>query len=766
MFIMPMLVAATGVSAMPAVELPVGSAPAPVAAPHFPDRIHAFVWRNWTLVPAERMARTVGAKPEDILRIGHAMGLAGPPRVTQDVERRSYITVIRRNWHLLPYDQLLTLLGWTAEKLEFTLREDDFLYVKLGNLKPKCEPLRYSAPGPDAVRRESEIATIVRGALKGQPKSGVHPLFSFVGDLSKAPANKTVDPPLSSERKVTPRFCYSYFALYGDPLADDAADPYPDGFLARLSASGVDGVWMHATFSTLAPFPWEPSRSAGWEMRLRNLKRLVARAKRHGIGIYLYVNEPRSMPLSFFKTHPELKGVTEGDYAALCTSRPEVRAYLTDTVAKIVGAVPDLAGFFTISGSENLTNCWSHYGGATCPNCGKRDPGEVIAELHGALQAGIDRVGAKTRLIAWDWGWQEGWTKTILEKMPANIPLMSVSEWDLPIKRGSVSTQIGEYSVSSIGPGPRAQRHWAMARALGRGAIAKIQANNSWELSPVPAIPAVENVARHAVNLRAAGVDGVMLGWSLGGCPSANLEVVSEVLGSRDMTADAAMEKVARRRYGEAVAPIVVRAWKQFSVAFSEFPFHGGLVYDGPQQMGPANPLWEAPTQYHATMVGFPYDDLDGWRAIYPVADFIGQFEKVADGFAEGIATFRQALGVQGVTTSAHALLAQDLDVAEAVGIHCRSVVNQARFVVARRELLSTTSKEVARDRIAELDRLLHSEIDLAMRLYTIQNQDTRIGFEASNHYFYIPQDLLEKVLNCRDLLDRWLPAERLRYGL
>src|SRR5579884_4445528 len=32
-------------------DLPVGSAPAPVALPHFPDRLHAFVWRNWPLVP-------------------------------------------------------------------------------------------------------------------------------------------------------------------------------------------------------------------------------------------------------------------------------------------------------------------------------------------------------------------------------------------------------------------------------------------------------------------------------------------------------------------------------------------------------------------------------------------------------------------------------------------------------------------------------------------------------------------------------------------
>jgi hypothetical protein len=50
--------------------------------------------------------------------------------------------------------------------------------------------------------------------------------------------------------------------------------------------------------------------------------------------------------------------------------------------------------------------------------------------------------------------------------------------------------------------------------------------------------------------------------------------------------------------------------------------------------------------------------------------------------------------------------------------------------------------------------------------MYEIQRRDSRIGFEAANHYFFIPLDLVEKVINCHDLLTRWLPAERTRNGL
>ncbi|MBE0542072.1 MAG: hypothetical protein IH623_11845 [Verrucomicrobia bacterium] len=56
---------------------------------------------------------------------------------------------------------------------------------------------------------------------------------------------------------------------------------------------------------------------------------------------------------------------------------------------------------------------------------------------------------------------------------------------------------------------------------------------------------------------------------------------------------------------------------------------------------------------------------------------------------------------------------------------------------------------------------LSNDEIALARRLFQLQSRDSRLGFEASNHYFYVPHDLREKVLNCRDLLVRWLPTLR-----
>jgi len=724
--------------------LPAGPSPVPVPFPHFPSRLHAFIWRNWPLVPAETLAKVVSATPAQMRVFAQSMGLARQPRITREQLERSSLTIIRRNWHLLPYGQLLTLLGWTEEQLAYTLREDDFLYVKLGSLKPRCAPIRYDKP-----EETSRIREVVESEFKTQKSR--EPLFAFLKDLSRS---KAASPQVTTGL----RLCYSYFALYGDPLLDPRLDPYPDGFLARLAASGVNAVWLQGVLQKLAPFPWDARRSRDYETRLRNLQQLAQRTAKRGIRIYLYLNEPRALPNSFFDRRAELKGVTQGEFSTLCTSQPEVQKYLSESVATICRAVPELGGFFTITASENLTNCWSHGAGRDCPRCAKRQPGEVIAEVNSAVWRGIRDAGSNARLLAWDWGWADAWAEDAINRLPEGISLMSVSEWSLPIQRGGVETTVGEYSISAIGPGPRARRHWQAAQKRGLDIVAKIQAGNTWELSAVPYIPALRNVAQHARNLREAGIKDVMLGWTLGGYPSPNIEVADDLLSHQGRSIDGALQATARRRFGEKHAPKMLKTWHEVSVAFSEFPYHIGVVYNGPMQLGPANLLWEKPTSYRASMVGFPYDDLAQWRSIYPVDVFIAQMEKVASGFAGALHKW---------TKDSHpAEVRRELNVIEAAAFHFQSTANQARFVQSRDNLNKAKHAGEASPQISTLAKVLTEEITLAKQLHEIQSRDSRIGFEASNQYYYVPVDLMEKVLNCRDLLDRWLPAQRAKWNI
>ena len=210
------------------------------------------------------------------------------------VRRQIYITIVRRNWHLLPYEQILQLLGWSAEQLAYTLREDDFFFHKLGQLKPKAQPLRWEEPSVEQKQRAEEIARLVHDKFPNGALEGREPLFTFIETL-KAPLDKPKKPALLDDGAPL-RLGYSYFALCGDPLLDPSLDPYPDGLLARLAAVGENAVWLHVELSQLAYLPWRPDEHV--EKRLDALRTLAKRAAAHGIKIFLYLNEPRSLPVT------------------------------------------------------------------------------------------------------------------------------------------------------------------------------------------------------------------------------------------------------------------------------------------------------------------------------------------------------------------------------------------------------------------------------------------------------------------------------------
>jgi len=749
--------------------LPKGPTPFPIEFKHFPDRLHAFVWRNWEMVPPKRMAEVLDTTAENVLEVGQSMGLPMHVAPPAEYQERGYISIIRRNWHILPYEQLLTLLGWDAERLAFTLREDDFLWIKLGSLKPACPLLRYAGPDEATLKRCAEIRAIVLSYFGDEFAKPARPRFDFLTEMSSVDEPST--PRILAEGTKEPiRFLYSYFGVFGDPLLNPDLDPYPDQLLQRLSQMGVNGVWLHVVLRQLASSNIFPEFGTDHELRIVNLCKMVARARRYGIKIYLYINEPRAMPESFFIDREHLRGIQEGDHCALCTSTAEVRQWMTDSLSYLFKNVPGLGGVFTITASENLSNCYSHSPTAAgCPRCSNRSGPEVIAEVNRAIAAGVRAGDPNAVVIVWDWGWPDStstgggepnWAEQIIKLLPDNVYLMSVSEWGKPITRGGVASAVGEYSLSSVGPGPRAQKHWDLAKKRGLKTIAKVQVNCSWELSSVPYLPVMNLVAEHCHNLTKAGIDGLMLSWTVGGYPSPNLQLVKQFQSQPAPTIQQALAKLAETRYGTQAATDMLAAWSKFSSAFAEYPFHVQYVYRGPTQYGPANLLYPQPTDYSSTMVGFPYDDIEGWRAIYPADVLASQFEKMAETWQRGLLLWESALK-RAAAPGQHVNARYDWIIAQASYLHFKSVANQIRFILARNALL--LGSLCASERQAKIDAIraiVTDEVRNAKCLFVLTRQDPRIGFEASNHYYYLPLDLVEKVINCQYILNTWLPCQ------
>jgi hypothetical protein len=246
----------------------------------------------------------------------------------------------------------------------------------------------------------------------------------------------------------------------------------------------------------------------------------------------------------------------------------------------------------------------------------------------------------------------------------------------------------------------------------------------------------------------------MMLSWSLGGYPSPNLELASKFATRPTPSVESALQAHAERHFGKRAARQVRQAWTKFSRAFRDYPYNGGVLYNGPQQIGPANLLYGKPTGYSATMVGFPYDDLQNWRGPYTPEIFSQQFQKVADGWLDGLNNLVAAQDL--VPLELKTAAAADLRVAQAAYIHFASVANQALFIMGRDAILATRDK-VEADKIRRgIIKVLDDEIELARRMFALASADSRLGYEASNHYYYVPLDLVEKVINCNHLKTRF----------
>ena len=736
--------------------LPEGTAPAPIVSHYFPDRVHEFVWRNWNIVEPARLVAILGTSVENVQALAASMGLPPAGTVPPEMKTRGYITLIRRNWHLLPYEQLLTLLEMKPDQLAFALREDDFLWIKLGSLKPKCEPIRYQAPNEAAQRRAAEIRHVVEKEFGEEIRKRAEPRFEFVRTLS-APLPSFAAPKPREDERISLRLVYSYLAVYGDPLLRPELNPYPDGFLQRLSLVGVNGVWLHVVLRNLAPGGITfPEFGVDHERRLANLRLLVERCRKYGVGVYLYMNEPRAMPASFFKNRPDIGGVRENEYTALCTSHPAVRQWMADALAHLFRHVP--GGIYAITASENLTSCASHGAWQSCERCKTRTDTEIIAEVAVVLEEGVHRSSPKAKVILSDWGWKgHGDAPEIIARLPKSVWLMSVSEWNLPIERGGIKSTVGEYSISAVGPGPRALQHWAAAAHAGLKPAAEIQFNNTCEIASIPYLPVLDLVAEHVHNLASIRLHGMLIGWTMGGHPSPNFQLGQELNRTPVRNVEGVLDALARERFGAKGAPHARKAWSLASEAFRQYPFHVSVVYTSPVQWGPANPLYRDKTGYHATMWGIPYDDLESWRGPYPPVVFAAQFEKVAAGFrvaaSELQLAMEQALPTHGEQAEA------DLRFARAATMHFQAVANQARFVLARDTLAQSANALEPKERRrlqADARRCLESEIGLARQLFPLVREDSRIGFEPSCHYFYLPLDLVEKVVNCRWLLEQF----------
>ncbi|MBO5412488.1 MAG: hypothetical protein J6A38_05370 [Clostridia bacterium] len=681
-----------------------------------PQKWQTFLLRNYGLVTNAKLAEVLSTDEKTVEREVKRLGLDGI-RYTERWMQSGYITILRNNWHLLPYEQIMTLLNMTEAELEYNLKEDDFLDVKLGNFKPYAETLTYAPLTEAEIAQTEKIAEIIKENFI--PDYTLP--FEFAYDKG-LPAIQTVPTEDGDFLKII----YGYSMLYGDTLLT-GEDPISEGLLKKLSAVGVNGIWFQGVLPKLAHYPFAEGVSNGYEIRRANLNKLIEKCGKYGIKIYLYMNEPRALyPEQFTKETNDLKGWFLNGQYNLCTSTKTVQDYLYTAVKDFVSAVPGLGGIITITMSENFTNCYS-WQGCTCPRCLKRSIADVVPEVNNIFMRAIRDSGSSARLIANLWGWApyRGWTPEEItkgiENLDKDITVLCISEMGT-IERDGKEFNVGEYSLSKVGPCKETKKNLSYARSLGHKIVAKVQINNSWEFSIVPYVPVFELIKEHISNLTEFGVTGLMMSWTLGGYPSPSLDLVDRLLRGK-LDYDAWLEE----RYGQAWK-VAKEAVHLFSEGYRYYPFDLNSLYNGAQHVGSTNIWYKKRTGLDATMVCYPYDAIEQWKTCSD--------EEYENCLERLLAHFERGLELLDTVTRNEAL--EELRrMAETVYVNLRSELVQFRY---------TKIKETAS--YQDVRALIEEERSLTKRLYRLASVDARIGYEASNHYFFTQNSFLEKLVN------------------
>ncbi len=548
--------------------------------------------------------------------------------------------------------------------------------------------------------------------------------------------------------KVKIRYIYSFSGLYTDVLECDTRISFPDELLAAYGRAGVNGVWIQGLLAQLTPHPFMPGRSEGWEKRLKTLADLCNRCARYGVKVYMYINEPRQLPVEFFEAHPDMKGTMRYDtphVATLCSSHKRVHQYLRDSMRTLCTAVPNIGGFIVLTQSENNTTCYANgYAKSQntrvvkmCPTCAKREMSDTLYDVLSAIRQGVRDVNDKINIILYAWcfskDFKDGDLKRLIGMLPNDVIYLQVSETAMPISIGGVDSLVGDYALSQVGPSRSTRDEWSLANAGGLKTMAKVQVNTSWECATAPFLPVFGNVDRHISNLVNAGVENLMLSWTHGGYISDNLHIAaSYFFEDVDGAGETAFDRTINENFG-LWADRVKEASNRFCEAFAEFPFGIQPMYFGPANTGAGNLFYPEPSGMSATMTCYPYDDLERWRHFYPLDVFQDQFHKVRSKWEEGLK------------------LIEDMPECEFKDM---AYYGYTLFACSANQIDYTIHRDSNADTEA-MKKLVEDELEQTKLALEIALRNSAVGYEAANHYYVPRSALMEKIVQCDYLLNR-----------
>ncbi len=590
-----------------------------------------------------------------------------------------------------------------------------------------------------------------------------------------------------TKRELILRNCDTDF--YGDEILAEH-DKFDDAYFKTVTDGDYAAIWICGRLRDLVTFEEAPHWDNNNAARIEALNDIIKRGKKHDVGIYLYINEPRG----FFKDdpiyekYPDLKGSpsqlakepglegVEPDYA-FCTKSTFTERYLTGGFARLFAMCPDLAGVIMITTTEITSHCFSHVDElnllneeskrrtVSCPRCENTNGADTIVDVIKKIHAGIRQSSKTAKIVAWNWSWGMH-EASPQEQMITALPRDVIIQCDM--QRGGSKTTDGvdmivdEYSFSYLGPSPLFIGTAEVCKKTGHELWAKMMVNVTHEFLVVPYLPLYFRLAKKTIAIRDYNSMGWMGCWNYGGITTTPMAKLGSKIFTDDSFSEDKIESevqdLAQQMYGTENADAAFRAWKEFDTAFEFFPFDMALIYYGPHMHG-TGLEWifaeeETPMPwYWMKNTGRSTNNLSTWCTFFTPQQVVYFLSKLTNRWKVGVEILAEALGVKNAFDAIpnfDALVGtpgfEDFNIARTIYLHYMSSIAFVEFRLASLAYFNNEDRDAQQEKIAAI---LENEKPRIRAMEQIIAVYPKIpAQEEAQQMLYTVDDLKQKLLN------------------
>ncbi|MBR2426369.1 MAG: hypothetical protein IKB16_06470 [Lentisphaeria bacterium] len=517
-----------------------------------------------------------------------------------------------------------------------------------------------------------------------------------------------------------------------DELLDDM-DYYPDAYLDRLAAAGINGLWLSAEFEQLSGSSFTGEADETAKRRLEKLQQTVNKCRRYGIRIFLQMNGPKSRAYDdpLFQKCPSIRGYEVYGTWTFCPSTPEGQQYLEEVCRNIFTSVKHLGGILNITLGEAITTCAS-FDHTLCPRCRNVEWKEILHNTWRAMRKGMDAGNPDADLISWLYvaapTFLDEKIYTLLDGAPDRVIVQLNCESGSVVRQNGKDYQIGDYWLATDTPSQNFINFAETAKKFNTPIGAKLQVGCSHEVATVPYVPVPGILYRKYKRLKELHVSTVMQCWYFGNYPGL-MNMAAGQLAFEDFkdTEEDFLFRLAVPEWGK-YAKTVMKVWKTFSQAYTNYPATNMFQYFGPVADGISWPLYMEDQNRGLTSTWLLDPEINGDNIVeclmeMDMEDVLVQMHKLSSQWHKGQLQYEKLRE----TFAANKERTLDINLGKALDIQFNSALNILRFYQLRSQMFTIRNKEITNTR----------------QMLALTELDNRLGFHSeAEGYKYYPEKL------------------------